>query len=90
MFNSKNLRGYIFLVMVGMLVACTYVPPSYKIEYESDSSFVNYVNEHGEGKVTMKYYNSGTLLKGNEELAGLAAGTADIVYCPYGSFAISI
>lgn len=100
MFNSKNLRGYIFLVLVGMLVACligsvqaksinlvysTYVPPSYKIEYESDSSFVNYVNEHGEGKVIMKYYNSGTLLKGNEELAGLAAGTADIVYCPYGS-----
>jgi|LDZT01.1.fsa_nt_gi TRAP-type C4-dicarboxylate transport system substrate-binding protein len=100
MFNSKNSKGFVFLVMVVALVAClagyvqakpitliysTYTPPSYKIQHENDQSFVDYVNEHGEGKVKIEYYHSGTLLSGNEELAGVEAGTADIVYYPYGT-----
>lgn len=100
MFNNKNLRGFVLLVMVGVLVAClagyvqagpitliysTYTPPTYKIEHEDDLSFVNYINEHGEGKVKMKYYHSGMLISSSEQLTGLAAGTADIVYIPYGT-----
>jgi len=61
------------------LVASTYVPPSYKDLYPSLSQFVDYVNEHGKGKVQVEFYDSGKLLGAEQALPGLMSGTADII-----------
>ena len=61
------------------LVASTYLTPSYKDVYPSFPQFVDYVNEHGKGKVQVEFYDSGKLLGADQALPGLMSGTADII-----------
>ncbi|MDY7033669.1 MAG: TRAP transporter substrate-binding protein [Thermodesulfobacteriota bacterium] len=56
-----------------------YAPPSYKDLYPCLTAFVDYINEHGKGRVHIEAYGSGTLLKAKELLPGLMQGTADII-----------
>jgi len=62
------------------LVATTYVPPTYQDVFLAIPGFVDRVNELGKGKVKIDFYHSGTLLGPKEEIPGLMAGTADIIF----------
>ena len=62
------------------LVLSTYIPPSYKDMYPPMAQLVDYVNEHGKGKVQIEFYDSGKLLGADQTLPGLMSGTADIIF----------
>jgi TRAP-type C4-dicarboxylate transport system substrate-binding protein len=55
-----------------------YVPTAYP-EFPILQGFVDYINEHGKGRVHIEHFHSGTLLKSEETIPGLMQGTADIV-----------
>lgn len=67
------------------LIMATYIPVGYPLVYEDGKVFLDKVNELGKGIVQVEMYWGGTLLKGPELLAGLHAGTADIIFqtAPY-------
>ncbi len=67
------------------LIMATYIPVGYPLVYEDGKIFLDKVNELGKGIVQVEMYWGGTLLKGPELLAGLHAGTADIIFqtAPY-------
>lgn len=67
------------------LIMATYIPVGYPLVYEEGKIFVDLVNKLGKGIVQVEMYWGGTLLKGPELLAGLHAGTADIIFqtAPY-------
>ncbi|MDY7033668.1 MAG: TRAP transporter substrate-binding protein DctP [Thermodesulfobacteriota bacterium] len=61
------------------IIMAHYLPPSYKDLFPVIQEFVDYLNEHGKGKVRIEHYHSGTLLKLRELIPGLMQGTADVV-----------
>ncbi|MFA4909769.1 MAG: TRAP transporter substrate-binding protein [Desulfobacteria bacterium] len=62
------------------LITATYAPPAYKDAWQPLQHFIDYINEHGKGKVNIDFYHSGTLLKAEELLPGLMQGTADMIF----------
>jgi TRAP-type C4-dicarboxylate transport system substrate-binding protein len=62
------------------LIAASHVPKSYHDISPQEWAFVNDVNKEGAGRVQIKFYDSGTLLKANELVPGLKNGTADIIF----------
>jgi TRAP-type C4-dicarboxylate transport system substrate-binding protein len=77
--KEEPLKGELKLIMA------TYIPVGYPLVYEEGKIFVDLVNKLGKGIVQVEMYWGGTLLKGPELLAGLHAGTADIIFqtAPY-------
>ena len=61
------------------LIMATYIPPAYKDLFPVIQGYVDYMNEHGKGRVHIEHYHSGTLLKARELMPGLMQGTADVV-----------
>ena len=62
------------------LIAASHTPKSYHDISPQEWTFVNDVNKEGAGRVQIKFYDSGTLLKVNELVPGLKNGTADIIF----------
>ena len=62
------------------LTMAAYFPVGYPYLYEGAKQFPDMVNERGKGIVQIDVYWGGTLLKGEQLLPGLQAGTADIIY----------
>jgi TRAP-type C4-dicarboxylate transport system substrate-binding protein len=62
------------------LIVASHVPPKYKDIYPLTKVFVNEINKAGEGKVSLEYHPSGTLLKVNGLIPGLISGVADIIF----------
>ena len=62
------------------LIAASHVPKSYHDISPQEWAFVNDVNKEGAGKVQIKFYDSGTLLKAEELVPGLKSGTADLIF----------
>ena len=62
------------------LIAASHVPKSYHDISPQEWAFVNDVNKEGAGKVQIKFYDSGTLLKAEQLVSGLKNGTADIIF----------
>lgn len=65
--------------VINMNVA-SHVTPGYKDLLPPEEAFIEDVNVAGEGKVKLNFYHSETLLKVNELIPGLEAGTADIIF----------
>jgi TRAP-type C4-dicarboxylate transport system substrate-binding protein len=61
------------------LILADYLPPSYEDYFPPVQMFVDYVNQHGKGKVQIDFFHSGKLLHANELIPGLMQGTADFV-----------
>ena len=61
------------------LILAHYLPPAYKDLFPVIQGYVDYINEHGKGRVHIEHYHSGTLLKAKELMPGLMQGTADMV-----------
>ena len=62
------------------LIIASYAPVGYPCVYPGQQLFVDMVNKNGEGIVQLNMYWGGTLLKGDQLLPGLQAGTADIIF----------
>ena len=62
------------------LIMASYCPVGYPYLYEGGKIFPDLVNERGKGIVQIDAYWGGTLLKGDQLLPGLQAGTADIIF----------
>ena len=60
------------------LIFAHYVPTAYP-EFPIIQGFVDYINQHGKGRVHIEHFHSGTLLKSKETMPGLMQGTADII-----------
>ena len=61
------------------LIMASYFPVGYPYIYEGIKIFPDLVNERGKGIVQIDVYWGGTLLKGEQLIPGLQAGTADII-----------
>jgi len=61
------------------LIMASYFPVGYPYAYKALEIFPDLVNERGKGIVQIDAYWGGTLLKSEQILPGLQAGTADIV-----------
>jgi len=53
------------------LIASTYIPPVYKDIFPIIQRYIDYINEHGKGKVHLDFYHSGTLLPAEQTMPGL-------------------
>jgi len=62
------------------LVLSSFAPVGYPYLYDITKLFVDMVNERGKGVVRINPYYGGTLLRGQQALPGLQAGTADMVF----------
>ncbi|MEO3416288.1 TRAP transporter substrate-binding protein DctP [Roseovarius sp. CAU 1744] len=57
-----------------------YIPQSYKALSAGANGFVEQLKSHAAGQFAVEYYDSGTLLKADEQLAALRAGSIDFMF----------
>jgi TRAP-type C4-dicarboxylate transport system substrate-binding protein len=62
------------------LTGVTYLPPSYEGLMWGMSGFVERLNEAGAGEVGVDFYDSGTLVKADEQVSALRSGTIDFMF----------
>ncbi|HET8791991.1 MAG TPA: TRAP transporter substrate-binding protein DctP [Modicisalibacter sp.] len=57
-----------------------YIPPSYEALSYGSNGFIDYLKENGGDAVAVDYYHSGQLLKADEQLPALRAGSIDFMF----------
>lgn len=57
-----------------------YIPQSYKALSAGANGFVEHLKSEASGQFSVEYYDSGTLLKADEQLAALRAGSVDFMF----------
>lgn len=62
------------------LTGVTYLPPSYKALSFGSSGFVEYLKNNHAKTVSVDFYDSGRLLKADEQLPALRSGTIDFMF----------
>ncbi|HEX6142821.1 MAG TPA: TRAP transporter substrate-binding protein DctP [Geminicoccaceae bacterium] len=62
------------------LTGVTYLPPSYEGLMWGMTGFVDRLNETGGGEVSVEFYDSGTLVKADEQVSALRSGTIDFMF----------
>jgi len=62
------------------LTFSSFAPVGYPYLYDINKLFVDMVNKRGKGIVRLNSYYGGTLLRGDQALPGLQAGTADMIF----------
>lgn len=62
------------------ITGVTYLPPSYKALSVGSSGFVDYLAENHADAVTVDFYDSGRLLKADEQLPALRSGNIDFMF----------
>lgn len=62
------------------LTGVTYLPPSYKALSFGSSGFVEYLKSNHAETVSVDFYDSGRLLKADEQLPALRSGTIDFMF----------
>lgn len=62
------------------LTGVTYLPPSYKALTYGSSGFVDYLQKNGGDAVNVDFFDSGQLLKADEQLPALRAGSIDFMF----------
>ena len=62
------------------ITGVTYLPPSYKALSAGSSGFVQHLRANAADVVTVDFYDSGKLLKADEQLPALRAGTIDFMF----------
>lgn len=62
------------------MTGVTYLPPSYKGLTWGMSGFVERLKEHGGDALTVNFYDSATLVKADEQVSALRAGTIDFMF----------
>ncbi len=58
----------------------TYLPPSYEALSYGSNGFIDYLKENGGDAVDVDFYHSGQLLKADEQLPALRAGSIDFMF----------
>lgn len=62
------------------LTGVTYLPPSYEALTYGSSGFIEHLRENAGDAVTIDFYDSGQLLKADEQLPALRAGSIDFMF----------
>lgn len=62
------------------MTGVTYLPPSYKALSFGSNGFVEYLKENAADAVTVDFYDSGKLLKADEQLPALRSRTIDFMF----------
>jgi TRAP-type C4-dicarboxylate transport system substrate-binding protein len=61
-------------------LVCSTALPETNVQGSAEAAFMDYIEEHTDGKVTFERYWAGSLLPANEAVSGVQTGLADIAY----------